>query len=438
MFFGGWQHASEKAILHIDGDSFFANCEIAVNPALKGRPVVTGKERGIASAMSYEAKKAGVTRGMIISEVLKRCPTAVVLPSDYETYSLFSRRMYAIVRRYTSDVEEYSIDECFADITGLRRPLKKTYVEIAKRIQWELAQELGMTFSVGLAPNKVLAKVASKRLKPEPGGFTVIHHRDIHAHLAALPVGKLWGIGTQTSALLGKYGIYTAGAFAAKDQYWVEQHLAKPYQEIWRELNGEFIYELNQEEAHTYQSISKTKTFSPASTSPDVVYAQLTKNIANACIKARRHSLLARRVAFFLKTQDFTYHGYDLTLTRPAATPEAILALLRPAFDQVFRAGVRYRATGIVLMDLTPSDIQQPDLFGGMVHVERMQRIYAGIDNMAEKYGKHAVLPGSALAAMQMKNSGRDPAHLARRESIRFRGETSRQRIGVPLLGEVR
>ena len=133
-------------MLHIDGDSFFANCEIAVNPALKGRPVVTGKERGIASAMSYEAKKAGVTRGMMISEVLKRVPNAVILPSDYETYSLFSRRMYTIVRRYTSDVEEYSIDECFADITGLRRPLKKTYIEIAKRIQWELSSELGMTF----------------------------------------------------------------------------------------------------------------------------------------------------------------------------------------------------------------------------------------------------------------------------------------------------
>lgn len=438
MFFGGWHQSSRRAIIHIDGDSFFANCEIAVNPALKGRPVVTGKERGIASAMSYEAKKAGVTRGMVISEVMRRVPDAVVLPSDYETYSLFSRRMYAIVRRFTSDIEEYSIDECFADITGLRRPLKKSYVEIAKQIQWELLCELGMTFSVGLAPNKVLAKVASKRLKPEPGGFTVIHQRDIHAHLASLPVGKLWGIGVQTSALLGKYGIHTAGAFAAKDHYWVEQHLAKPYQEIWRELNGEFIYELNQEEAHTYQSISKTKTFTPASSDPKIVYAQLAKNVANACIKARRHSLLAARVAFFLKTQEFTYHGYDVVLTRPAATPEAILALIRPAFDQVFRRCVRYRATGVVLMDLTPSDVQQPDLFGSMVHVERMQRIYAGVDNMAEKFGKHAVLPASALAAARMKNSGRDPSAPPRRERERFRDETARRRIGVPMLGEVR
>ena len=96
------------------GDAFFASCETAMNPRLRGKPVVTGKERGIVSSLSYEAKAAGVKRGMIISDVHKVCPEAVILASDYETYSLFSKRMNAIVRRYTPDVEEYSIDECFA------------------------------------------------------------------------------------------------------------------------------------------------------------------------------------------------------------------------------------------------------------------------------------------------------------------------------------
>ena len=100
-----------RAIVHIDADAFFASCEQAVNPTLKGKPVVTGKERGIASAVSYEAN--GVKRGMTIREIKQLCPDAIHLPSDYETYSLFSR-MFAIVRRYTPDVEEYSIDECFA------------------------------------------------------------------------------------------------------------------------------------------------------------------------------------------------------------------------------------------------------------------------------------------------------------------------------------
>ena len=108
-----------RAILHIDGDSFFASCEVAKNPSLRGKPVITGKERGIVSACTYEAKARGVKRGVSLREALKMCPDAIILPSDYETYSIFSHRMYEIVRRYTPAVEEYSIDECFADLTGV-------------------------------------------------------------------------------------------------------------------------------------------------------------------------------------------------------------------------------------------------------------------------------------------------------------------------------
>ncbi|MCB1813923.1 MAG: hypothetical protein KDK04_19730 [Candidatus Competibacteraceae bacterium] len=108
-----------RAILHIDADAFFASCEQANNPSLRGKPVVTGKERGIASAVSYEAKALGIKRGMRIREIKKICPDAIHLPSDYETYSLYSQRVFAIVRRYTDRVEEYSIDECFAELTGL-------------------------------------------------------------------------------------------------------------------------------------------------------------------------------------------------------------------------------------------------------------------------------------------------------------------------------
>src|SRR5215471_3252688 len=152
-----------RAILHIDGDAFFASCEQSRAPELRGKPVVTGKERGIAASMSYEAKAKGVTRGMRLYEVKKLCPDAVILPSDYETYSLLSQRMFAIVRRYTPDVEEYSIDECFADLTGLRRPLRMSYQDMALRIKKDLDTELGFTFSVGLAPNKVVAKIGGRR-----------------------------------------------------------------------------------------------------------------------------------------------------------------------------------------------------------------------------------------------------------------------------------
>jgi len=111
-----------QAILHIDGDAFFTSCEEAVHPELKGKPLITGGERGIVACASYAAKALGIKRGVPLHEAKKICPGLIVLPSDYETYSLFSRRMYNIVRRFTPQVEEYSIDEAFADLTGLRRP----------------------------------------------------------------------------------------------------------------------------------------------------------------------------------------------------------------------------------------------------------------------------------------------------------------------------
>jgi len=152
------------------------------NPKLKGKPVITGKERGIVASMSYEAKAMGVTRAMRLSDVLKLCPDAILLPSDYETYSILSRRLFNIVRRYTPEVEEYSVDECYADITGLQRPLRMSYEKIAEKIKNDLGKELGFTFSIGLAPTKILAKIVSKWNKPS--GLTVIPGSIAHLWLA--------------------------------------------------------------------------------------------------------------------------------------------------------------------------------------------------------------------------------------------------------------
>ena len=142
-------HSFPRAIVHIDGDAFFASCEQARNPSFQGKPLITGKERGIASSLSYEAKALGVKRGMRLSDIKKLCPNVIILPSDYETYSLLSKRLFEIVRRYTSEVEEYSIDECFADLTGLRRPLRMNYTQIAERIQKDLSRGIGLYFFSG-------------------------------------------------------------------------------------------------------------------------------------------------------------------------------------------------------------------------------------------------------------------------------------------------
>lgn len=423
-----------RAILHIDGDSFFASCEVAKNPKLKGKPVVTGLERGIASSMSYEAKARGVKRAMRLSEIRKVCPDAIILPSDYETYSMFSVRMYAVVKRYTPEVEEYSIDECFADLTGLRRPLNMSYEDMAARIKKELDSELGITFSVGLAPTKVLAKIASKHKKPS--GLTIIKGRDIHFFLDKTPVEKVWGIGPQTSAYLNKLGIRTALQFALKDKEWIEQRFTKPHFETWKELRGEAVYKLAVGTKDSYKSISKTKTFTPPSSDREFIFSQLSKNTENACIKLRRHKLEAGRVFFYLKTQNYCYFGGEIKLARFTSLPNSILNIIKKHFIRVFRPAESYRATGIVLSDLDVAETRQPDLFGESAIEEKFFKIFQSADEISAKYGKHALFLGSSLEAMTKNQHENSRGIKCRRSLNLFRGETKRKRLSIPFLGE--
>lgn len=426
-------HSFPQAIIHIDGDCFFASCEIAKNPKLKGKPVATGLERGIISSLTYEAKALGLSRAMSLREAKKICPSLILLPSDYETYSLYSQRMYNIVRRYTSTVEEYSIDECFADISGLRRPLHNSYQGIAAKIKANLDQELGMTFSIGLAPTKVLAKVASKWQKPS--GLTCIPAREAHLFLAELPVAKVWGIGPQTTAYLQNFGIKTALDFATRPREWVIAKLTKPHQEIWQELRGEKVYQLNTLPHDSYQSISKTKTFTPPSSEQSYVFAQLAKNVENAFIKARRHHLASRHFFFFLKTQDFKFSGWEIKLNQNTSNPVALMPLLREYFGQVFKSNTLYRATGVVLMGLSEDQIQQLDLFTSPLAAERVERVFGSFDVLAAKYGKHVLFLGASWAAM-VKSKHHNYRNVAtQRKSELLKGENSRQRLGLPILG---
>lgn len=420
-----------RAILHIDGDAFFASCEQSRDPSLRGKPVITGKERGIASSMSYEAKARGVTRGMRLSDIKKVCPDAVFLPSDYETYSLLSTRFYAIVRRYTPEVEEYGIDECFADITGLRRLHRTSYAKIAEKIKHDLDTELGFTFSIGLGPNKLIAKIGSKWKKPS--GLTVIPGREIHVFLKDLPVEKLWGIGPATTAFLNKYGIRTALQFAQQHERFVRDKLSKPFVEIWQELNGHCILQLETKPKESYASIQKVKTFTPPSSDRTFVFSQLCKNIENACMKARRYNLEAKEVLFFLRTQDFRDRGLRLRFAKPTSFPNEIIAAIADVFDDVFDARAQYRSTGIWLINLQPHEVKQLDLFGTHQHVEKMSKLFTSMDKIRMKYGKHTLFLGSSFYANKFHQHLGERGDIPQRRTTLLPGETKRKRLGIPM-----
>jgi DNA polymerase-4/DNA polymerase V len=421
-----------RAIMHLDADAFFASCEQAVNPALRGRPVITGKERGIVSAASYEAKARGVQRGMRLFEVRKVCPDAVILPSDYETYSLFSIRMFAILQRFTPDVEEYSIDEAFADLTGLRRFHHGSYEAIAEDIRKTMAAELGFTVSVGVSLTKVLAKIGSKHKKPD--GLTMIGSRDIEQHLARLTVGKVWGIGPNTAAYLEKFGIKSALDLARKPESFAERHLAKPYREIWHELNGRSVLPVSTVAKQNYQSISKAKTFTPPSTDREFVFAQFAKNLENACIKARRHGLAARKLYLFLRQQDFRDSGYEIKLDKATSYPADLFTALHEGFIRLYRENTPYRQTGVVLADLIAESKFQYTLFDDTARIEKMSRLYQAVDRLSDKFGKHTVQHGASLPTRQHSQHEGDRGDSPERRGNQFQGETARQRLGIPVV----
>ena len=421
-------------IVHVDCDAFFTSVEQALRPELKGKPVVTGKERGIVACASYEAKALGVKRPMALFEARKICPELICLPSDYETYSLYSRRMFDILRRFTPEVEEYSIDEAFADLSGLRRIHRAGYAEITWQMKQEVQKELGLTVSAGVSLSKTLAKLASKEKKPD--GFTVVKERDLENFLLRMPLERVCGFGPNTAALLQKNGIRTVLDYIRRPEAWARKLLGKIGVELRQELKGEPVYPIVTQAKDDYLSISKTKTFTPPSSGKDFVRAQLLRNLESAFIKLRRHRLRARQIAVFHKTQDFRSRGLEAELE--SATPSTLTAahLAGELFEKVFRAEELYRATGVILSKIESEDTAlQYSLFEDAAKIRSLRAIDRTIDGVNELYGKHALHLGVTLWLGKHRRHFTGRGGLARRKIELLPGETFRRHLAIPVWG---
>ena len=398
-----------RAILHVDGDAFFASCEQAINPKLRGKPVVTGAERGIVTAASYEAKAKGVGRGVPLSQVKQLCPEAIFVESHYDIYGEFAERVFAIMRRYTPYVEEYSIDEAFADITGFDKPWHKSYEQIALRMQHVIHQELSITVSIGLSLTKVLAKLGSKFKKPS--GFTAIPAERIRSILQQTSIEKVWGIGPASVFKCHRLGLRTAGDFSHAPSPLITREFTKPHQEIWRELNGEAVFNLNTDPKISYDSISKFETFRPPTGDRALLLSRLIKNLENACAKARRYHLVAPRISVLLRLQNMHTQAAELTLPRPTALPPEIISTVQRGFKSLYQSRDRYRATGIVLSQLQAAGGIQSSLFESSGRVDKWRGVYSAIDQINAKQGHHTVHLAETSAARQFEDRDQHSAH---------------------------
>lgn len=392
-----------RAILHVDGDGFFASCEVIRRPELREKPVVVGAERGIATAMTYEAKNLGIVRGMPITRIQKEFPGVTVLAGDYGWYAEVSRRMNSIISRATPEVEPYSIDESFADITGYHIPKKTTYEKMARRVKDDLRREIGMTFSVGLAPTKTLAKIASKHQKPDGLVFIPLH--GVRAFLERTPIERVWGIGRRTAKKLEDLGVSSALRFSERTESWVKERFSKPYQETWKELRGELVHSVRRGLRGGQKSFMHTRTIQPT-TERSTLLAELVRHLEAVMRSAREDGVAPRRIGLLLKTQSFRYVHTEFTLLSPTNIPSEALLYVRERFDGLFEEGVLYRATGVSISDLVPEQGAPADLFDTTLIHERFAHVYKKVDALNERYGSSAVRLASSGERTKRKTPG--------------------------------
>jgi DNA polymerase IV len=351
-----------RKIIHVDMDAFYASVEQRDDPSLRGRPVVVAWRgaRSVVCAASYEARRFGVRSAMPAVRAERLCPEAVFVPPDFTRYRTVSRQVREIFRRHTELVEPLSLDEAYLDVTAPLSALPSA-TAIAEAIRSAIREELQLTASAGVAPNKFLAKIASDWRKPD--GLFVIRPRDVERFLEPLPVGRLPGVGRVMEGKLAQLGIATVGQLRLRDPAGLERHYGRYGRRLHELASG--IDERSVEPDRPVQSVSAEDTF--AHDLPiDALVPHVERMAQKAWSASRKYARIGRTVVLKLKTADFRILTRSHTPPQPPASQDAFV---RIAVGLLERAGTtaatRYRLVGVGLGNFTDADDPrvQPDLF---------------------------------------------------------------------------
>lgn len=387
-----------RKILHIDMDAFFAAIEQLDNPDYRGKPVIVGgnpHSRGVVSTCSYEARKFGVHSAMPLREALRRCPQGIFTPVRGPRYAEVSRGIMKLMNEYTPLVEPLSLDEAFLDLTGseaLFGPAEKIAVEIVDRIK----TEVGLSASAGLAPNKFLAKLASDLKKPH--GFVIITKDNMAEILEELPVGKIWGVGPKTEALLNEMGIRTIGMLRRIDPDFLFKELGNTGRELYRLAYGidERLVEPNEETKSvgheiTFQTDTADREFLAG------VLLWLTEQVAR---RLRRNNLKGRVITVKVRDHNFKTLTKRVTLKEATDFEEEIYQeALRLASNVQWGAG-KVRLLGVSVSGFDKGESLQLELFSGLEQQpkdENLAKLHQTLDQLRDKFGEGIVTKGTVL-----------------------------------------
>jgi len=379
-----------RTILHMDMDAFFAAVEQADNPALKGKPVIVGgAKRGVVSTASYEARKYGVRSAMPIFEAKRRCPQGIFLPVRMDRYQEVSQKMMAVLEAVSPLVEQVSIDEAFVDLTGTER-LHGDATQAALKIKERIYAEACLTCSIGIAPNKFLAKIASDMQKPD--GLTIVPE-EVQSFLKDLPVGKLPGVGPKSEEALRGLGIRIVSDILSFPPGVLERKFGKYGLRLVELAQG--IDDSPVIPCGPAKSMGSEDTLPEDTTNINILKKQLLSQAEEAGERLRRHGLKGRTIILKLKHSDFTL------VTRSHSLKEATCAT-KIIYDTAVMLLERYSMKMPVrLIGLAVSNFgggRQYSLFPGMEkEMEKLERVDHAIDRIRGKLGPGIIKRGRSL-----------------------------------------
>jgi nucleotidyltransferase/DNA polymerase involved in DNA repair len=379
-----------KVIAHMDMDAFFAAVEQRDNPSLCGKPVVVGadpkegKGRGVVSTCSYEARVFGIHSAMPISKAYRLCPQAVYLPPDFRKYKTASEKIFMILERFTPDIEPISIDEAFLDITGTFH-LHGSAIALARKIKQDIRREVNLAASIGIAPVKMVAKIASDVSKPD--GLLEVKLDEVDGFLSPLPVERLWGVGKKSKEILNSLGVLKIGDLLKLSRVKAHQLLGEQGLHLL-DLAAGIDPRVVSVDDHT-KSVSHEYTFDVDEPDPHKVVAILFVLSQKVSRRLRKEGLKGRTVTIKVRLENFQTFTRAITLDKRTNFVDLIDHNARQMFLSFFKKGMRIRLIGVRV-----SGFEDPYVSDGLFTDpadEKKEKVHHALDLLKDKFGEKTI-----------------------------------------------
>ncbi|HEY5157157.1 MAG TPA: DNA polymerase IV [Anaerolineales bacterium] len=383
-----------RTILHLDLDAFFCAVEELRDPSLRGKPFAVGgrpDQRGVVASCSYAARGFGVHSAMAMSQALRLCPELMVISHSHGEYGKMSDKVMERMGDLSPLVEQISIDEAFVDISDLR----EDPMTVARRIQGRINDELGLPCSIGIATNKLLAKIATEVGKKSsqkgvaPNAVTIVPPGNEAGFLEQLPVAMLWGVGPKTAEKLAEYGIKTIGDLARRPLADLGRWFGENGRDLSRRAHGMDDSPVVTE--HEVKSISQETTFIKDVSDDKALAATLRELSSQVGRRLRQAGIAGTTVRIKLRWPDFTTLTRQVTITQPTDQDEEIYTTALDLLDKVRAKGKAVRLIGVGVSGLG-APLRQLELWGSQT--EKSRKLQVALDKLQEKYGKKVIRRG--------------------------------------------